>query len=63
MVLLLLATSGLTWYQSGQFRLSGSTGYYLAFPLFAYHLFGPANGPESSRIDTALKILFRKPLA
>jgi len=55
MALLLLATSGLTWYQSGHFRLSGSTGYYLAFPLFSYHLFDPANGPQSRRIDTALR--------
>ncbi len=55
MALLLLATSGLTWYQSGHFRLSGSTGYYLAFPLFSYHLFDPANGPQSRKIDTVLR--------
>ena len=51
MALLLLGSSALTWYQSGHFRLSGSTGYYLAFPLFSYHLFDAANGPQSRRVE------------
>jgi hypothetical protein len=55
MALLLLATSGLTLYQTGRFRLNGGTGYYLAFPLFSYQLFDAANGPQSRRIDTVLR--------
>jgi hypothetical protein len=55
MALMLVATSALTWYQTGFFRLNGGTGNYLAFPLFSYHLFDPTNGPQSKRIDTALR--------
>jgi hypothetical protein len=43
-----LAVSGLlTARDTGRFQISGGTGYYLAFPLFSYHLYDPANGPES----------------
>jgi len=55
MALLLLATSSLTWYQTGHFRVSGGTGYYLAFPLFSYQLFDARNGPQSLSIDHTLR--------
>jgi hypothetical protein len=55
MAILLLATSSLTWYQTGHFRVSGGTGYYLAFPLFSYQLFNAGNGPDSLAIDQTLR--------
>jgi hypothetical protein len=55
MAILLLATSSLTWYQTGHFRVSGGTGYYVAFPLFSYQLFDASNGPQSLRIDRTLR--------
>jgi len=56
MAALLVASGSLTWYQFGRFRINAETGYYLAFPLFAYHLFSPGNGPDSARIDHTLRI-------
>lgn len=56
MAALLVATCSLTWYQFGRFRINAGTGYYLAFPLFAYHLFSGGNGPASARIDHTLRI-------
>jgi hypothetical protein len=55
MAILLLATSSLTWYQTGHFRVSAGTGYFVAFPLFSYKLFDARNGPESLRIDQTLR--------
>src|SRR5205807_523436 len=55
MAALLVATCTLTWYAFGRFRISAGTGYYLAFPLFAYHLFNSNNGPASARIDHTLR--------
>jgi hypothetical protein len=55
MALLLLATSSLTWYQTGHFRVSWGTGYYVAFPLFSYQLFDARNGPQSLSIDQTLR--------
>jgi len=55
MAILLLATSSLTWHQTGHFRVSGGTGYYVAFPLFSYQLFDARNGPQSLRIDRTLR--------
>ena len=54
-VLVLLASAALTQAQTGHFRINGGTGYYVAFPLFSYHLFDPANGPASARVDGALR--------
>jgi hypothetical protein len=55
MAALLLASSWLTLIQTGKFRVSGGTGYFVAFPLFSYHLFNGSNGPASARIDNALR--------
>jgi len=54
-VAVLLASSWLTLVQTGRFRVSGGTGYFVAFPLFSYHLFAASNGPASARIDSALR--------
>jgi hypothetical protein len=56
MIVLLLASAWLTVAQTGKFRISGGTGYFVAFPLFSYHLFSPSNGPASAQIDHAIKI-------
>lgn len=52
---LLFASAWLTLIQTGYFRISGGTGYYVAFPLFSYQIFDRSNGPASAQIDTALR--------
>ncbi len=53
--IVLVAMGLLTLAQTGRFRISAGTGYFVAFPLFSYQIFDPANGPASKAIDTTLK--------
>lgn len=51
-VVLALLT-GVIWAQTGQARLFGGTGVYVAFPLFSRDLFEAGNGPDSAALDRA----------
>jgi hypothetical protein len=55
MIVLLLASAWLTLVQTGKFRISGGTGYFVAFPLFSYQIFSPGNGPVSAQLDSTLR--------
>jgi len=55
-VVIVLIASGLINQQyTGKFRLFSGTGYYVAFPLYTYHLFAVDNGPVSRRLDGLIR--------
>ncbi len=56
-VVSVLLISGLINLQyTGKFRLFSGTGYYVAFPLYVYHLYSPDNGPVSRRLDDLIRV-------
>jgi hypothetical protein len=56
MAAMLVASVLLMARETGRYQISGGTGYYLAFPLFSYHLFDPANGADSRELASALSV-------